>query len=57
MLLKPPDRWNTNIGENGCALPDGVVAEQGSPDEPYNKNGIYRNMVDMQTSSQNRMLG
>lgn len=57
MLLKPPDKWNTNIGENGCALPDGVVAEQGSPDELYNKNGIYRNMVDMQTSNQNRMLG
>ena len=38
-------------------LPDGVVAEQGSPDELYNKNGIYRNMVDMQTSNQNRMLG
>ena len=34
-------------------LSDGVVAEQGSPDELYNKNGIYRHMVDLQTSSQN----
>ena len=23
MLLKPPDKWNTNIGENGCALSGG----------------------------------
>ena len=38
-------------------LSDGVVAEQGSPDELYNKNGIYRHMVDLQTSSQNWALG
>ena len=38
-------------------LSDGVVAEQGSPDELYNKNGIYRHMVDQQTSSQNWALG
>lgn len=23
MLLKPPDKWNTNISENGCALSGG----------------------------------
>lgn len=120
---KLPDKWNTNIGENGCGLSggerqrisiaraflkdapiilldeatasldvenetliqtalsrliknktvlviahrmrtvagadkivvlsDGVVAEQGTPDELYKKNGIYTHMVDLQTSSQN----
>lgn len=120
---KLPDKWNTNIGENGCelsggerqrisiaraflkdapiilldeatasldvenetliqtalsrliknktvlviahrmrtvagadkivVLSDGVVAEQGTPDELYKKNGIYTHMVDLQTSSQN----
>lgn len=34
-------------------LEDGVVAEQGSPDELYKKNGIYTHMVDLQTNSQN----
>lgn len=34
-------------------LEDGVVAEQGSPDELYQKNGIYTHMVDLQTNSQN----
>ena len=120
---KLPDKWNTSIGENGCALSggerqrisiaraflkdapiilldeatasldvenetliqtalsrliqnktvliiahrmrtvagadkivvlqDGVVAEQGSPDELYARHGIYAHMVDLQTSSQN----
>ena len=118
---KLPDKWNTNIGENGCelsggerqrisiaraflkdapvilldeatasldvenetmiqsalsrlikdktvliiahrmrtvagtdkivVLSDGVVAEQGNPDELYNKNGIYTRMVDLQSAS------
>ena len=118
---KLPDKWNTNIGENGCelsggerqrisiaraflkdapvilldeatasldvenetmiqsalsrlikdktvlviahrmrtvagadkivVLADGVVAEQGKPNELYNKNGIYARMVDLQSAS------
>lgn len=118
---KLPDKWNTNIGENGCelsggerqrisiaraflkdapiilldeatasldvenetmiqtalsrlikdktvliiahrmrtvagadkivVLADGVVAEQGTPDELYSKNGIYARMVDLQSAS------
>ena len=32
-------------------LSDGVVAEQGSPDELYKKNGIYTHMVDLQSDS------
>ena len=31
-------------------LSDGVAVEEGSPDELYEKNGIYRHMVDLQTS-------
>ena len=34
-------------------LKDGVVAEQGSPDELYKKNGIYTQMADMQRKSVN----
>ena len=34
-------------------LEDGVVVEQGSPDELYQKNGIYTHMADLQTNSQN----
>lgn len=119
---KLPDKWNTNIGENGCelsggerqrisiaraflkdapiilldeatanldvknetliqsalsrlikdktvlviahrmrtvagadkivVLSDGIVAEQGSPEELYNKNGIYTHMVDLKATSQ-----
>ena len=30
---------------------DGVVAEQGVPDELYKKNGIYTHMVDLQSAS------
>lgn len=118
---KLPDKWNTNIGENGCelsggerqrisiaraflkdapvilldeatasldvenetmiqsalsrlikdktvlviahrmrtvagadkivVLADGVVAEQGKPNELYNKNDIYARMVDLQSAS------
>lgn len=32
-------------------LADGVVAEQGVPDELYKKNGIYARMVDLQSAS------
>ena len=32
-------------------LADGVVAEQGTPDELYSKNGIYARMVDLQSAS------
>ena len=33
-------------------LSDGVVAEQGSPRELYEKNGIYTHMADLQTQGQ-----
>lgn len=32
-------------------MADGVVAEQGVPDELYKKNGIYTRMVDLQSAS------
>ena len=32
-------------------LADGVVAEQGTPDELYRADGIYRHMVDLQSDS------
>ena len=32
-------------------LADGVVSEQGKPNELYNKNGIYARMVDLQSAS------
>lgn len=32
-------------------LADGIVAEQGTPGELYNKNGIYTHMVDLQSAS------
>lgn len=38
-------------------LENGVVAEQGSPDELYKQNGIYTHMVDLQTSSQRWTIG
>ena len=120
---KLPDKWNTNIGENGCTLSggerqrisiaraflkdapiilldeatasldvenetaiqealsrliknktvliiahrmrtvagadkvvvlkDGIVAEQGRPDELYARNGLYAHMVNLQSASQN----
>ena len=123
---KLPDKWNTNIGENGCelsggerqrisiaraflkdapiilldeatasldvenetliqaalsrlikdktvlviahrmrtiagadkivVLSNGVVAEQGAPDELYKENGIHTHMADLQTRSQNWVL-
>lgn len=123
---KLPDKWNTNIGENGCelsggerqrisiaraflknapiilldeatasldvenetviqtalsrlikdktvlviahrmrtvagadkivVLSNGIVAEQGSPDELMSKNGVFRKMSALQTESQNWVL-
>lgn len=32
-------------------LSNGVIAEEGSPDELYKKNGIYTHMVDLQRQS------
>lgn len=37
-------------------LADGVVAEQGKPDELYRQNGIYTHMADLQTNSRNWVL-
>lgn len=37
-------------------LADGMAAEQGKPDELYQKNGIYAHMVNLQTKSQNWTL-
>ena len=37
-------------------LSDGVVAEEGSPDELYKKGGIYTHMTDLQRDSQNWTL-
>ncbi len=34
-------------------LKDGTVAEEGSPDELYEKNGIYRHMAEQQIAAQN----
>ena len=34
-------------------LKDGIVAEQGRPDELYARNGLYAHMVDLQSVSQN----
>lgn len=37
-------------------LKDGVVAEQGTPQELTEQNGIFKHMVDLQTQSQNWQL-
>ena len=34
-------------------LKDGIVAEQGRPDELYARKGLYTHMVDLQSASQN----
>ena len=34
-------------------LSDGIVAEQGRPDELYARKGLYAHMVDLQSASQN----
>ena len=45
-------RMRTVAGADKIAvLADGVVAEQGTPDELYKKNGIYTRMVDLQSAS------
>lgn len=38
-------------------LSDGTVAEEGTPEELYNKNGIYFRMVKLQMDSRNWTLG
>ena len=38
--------------DNIVVLKDGIVAEQGSPDELINKNGIYKDMLDKQQKSE-----
>lgn len=38
-------------------LSDGTVAEQGSPDELIKKNGIYSEMLKLQSESQNWSIG
>ena len=38
-------------------LKDGVVAEQGTPDELKKNNGIYRHMIDMQLESEELKYG
>lgn len=37
-------------------LADGIVAEQGKPDELYKQNGIYTRMADLQINSQNWVI-
>ena len=37
-------------------LADGVVAEQGAPQELYAQNGLYTHMADLQTGVQNRTI-
>lgn len=37
-------------------LSDGVVAEQGTPNELNKKNGIYSHMVDLQNNSQSWVI-
>ena len=37
-------------------LADGVVAEQGKPDELYRQNGIYTHMADLQRDSRNWVI-
>ncbi len=37
-------------------LSDGIVAEQGAPNELYKKNGIYSHMVDIQNDSQSWVI-
>ena len=50
-------RLSTVVGADKIVvLADGVVAEQGSPNELYAKNGLYTHMVDLQNGSQNWSL-
>ena len=37
-------------------LSDGIVKEQGAPDELMKQNGIYKHMAELQTQSQNWTL-
>ena len=46
-------RMRTVAGANKIVvLADGVVAEQGSPDELYGENGIYTRMTDLQSAGE-----
>ncbi len=47
-------RMRTVVGADKIVvLSDGCVAEQGTPDDLYKQNGIYKRMVDIQSNSQN----
>ena len=40
-------------GDCAVVLSDGTVAEEGSPKDLAEKNGVYAHMVKLQTESQN----
>lgn len=44
------------LGIASVALVNGVVAEQGAPQELYAQNGLYTHMADLQTGAQNRTI-
>lgn len=50
-VLISGDEYDPESADKIVVLSDGVVAEQGNPDELYNKNGIYTRMVDLQSAS------
>lgn len=67
-IEKMPQKWDTMIGENGSELSggerqrisiaraflkDGVVAENGAPEELKACDGIYRHMVELQIQAAN----
>ena len=47
------DFWRKSSGKDNCLLSDGVVAEQGTPDELLAKNGIFAQMARLQSEGQN----
>lgn len=49
---KLPGGYNSMIGENGCELSGGMVAEQGKPEELMKAGNIYPHMVKLQRVSQ-----
>ncbi len=52
---RAPDAYRRGA-DKIVVLADGVVAEQGSPNKLYAKNGLYTHMVDLQNGSQNWAL-
>ena len=48
-IEKMPQKWDTMI----VVLKDGVVAENGTPDELKACDGIYRHMVELQVEAAN----